>query len=182
MKLRKPSKILRASSSLSVRSPFSWPASLRLPPRSRQLPPAVPRVVEAREAVVETLAVGAHVAVVVVVAPTAVVVAYVANPSAIHVTYANVFCKRQANAGEDTNVPGQVLPLTETSNQATDTAGEATTNGEAKPRGTRQPRQRGPPEDGIPSKNKVMVANLPYDLSEEKVRFVQLPICHRIHS
>ena len=30
-------------------------------------------------------------------------------------------------------------------------------------------RERGPPADGIPSKNKVMVANLPYDLSEEKV-------------
>jgi hypothetical protein len=36
----------------------------------------------------------------------------------------------------------------------------------------KQPRkQRGPPEDGIPSKNKIMVANLPYDLREEKVRF-----------
>jgi len=36
---------------------------------------------------------------------------------------------------------------------------------------TRPPRkQRGPPEDGIPSKTKVMVANLPYDLREDKVR------------
>jgi hypothetical protein len=33
-----------------------------------------------------------------------------------------------------------------------------------------QKRERGPPADGIPSKNKVMVANLPYDLTEEKVR------------
>jgi hypothetical protein len=34
----------------------------------------------------------------------------------------------------------------------------------------RAPRkQRGPPEDGIPSKTKVMVANLPYDLREDKV-------------
>jgi hypothetical protein len=32
-----------------------------------------------------------------------------------------------------------------------------------------QKRERGPPADGIPSKNKVMVANLPYDLTEEKV-------------
>ena len=31
-------------------------------------------------------------------------------------------------------------------------------------------RERGPPADGIASKNKVMVANLPYDLTEEKVR------------
>lgn len=45
--------------------------------------------------------------------------------------------------------------------------GEAVT--ESKPRAPRQPKQRGPPEDGIPSKLKVMVANLPYDLSEEKV-------------
>lgn len=30
-------------------------------------------------------------------------------------------------------------------------------------------RQRGPPEDGVPSKTKVMVANIPYDLTEEKV-------------
>ena len=64
-----------------------------------------------------------------------------------------------------TNVPGQVLPLTNVTND-----GEATANGtDTKPRTPRQPRQRGPPEDGIPSKNKVMVANLPYDLSEEKV-------------
>lgn len=34
---------------------------------------------------------------------------------------------------------------------------------------TRERRERGPPENGIPSKNKVMVANLPYDLSEAKV-------------
>lgn len=31
------------------------------------------------------------------------------------------------------------------------------------------PTNRGPPEDGIPSKTKVMVANLPYDLREEKL-------------
>ena len=66
---------------------------------------------------------------------------------------------------EDTNVPGQALPLTETTNDGT----PATNGAEEKPRAPRQPRQRGPPEDGIPSKNKVMVANLPYDLSEEKV-------------
>ncbi len=38
-------------------------------------------------------------------------------------------------------------------------------------RPARERRERGPPADGIPSKTKVMVANLPYDLSEEKVRF-----------
>ncbi|OTB20040.1 hypothetical protein K445DRAFT_155403 [Daldinia sp. EC12] len=35
---------------------------------------------------------------------------------------------------------------------------------------TRERRERGPPADGIPSKNKVMVANLPYDLTEEKLK------------
>ena len=70
-----------------------------------------------------------------------------------------------------TNVPGQVEPLTDTTNEAlTPTQAE---DGEkkaksAKPKTPRQPRQRGPPEDGVPSKNKVMVANLPYDLREEK--------------
>lgn len=37
-------------------------------------------------------------------------------------------------------------------------------------RDQRERRERGPPADGIPSKTKVMVANLPYDLTEEKVR------------
>jgi hypothetical protein len=46
---------------------------------------------------------------------------------------------------------------------------------ESKPKEAREPReprerkQRGPPEDGVASKTKVMVANLPYDLREEKV-------------
>jgi hypothetical protein len=57
-------------------------------------------------------------------------------------------------------------------------AGDATTTEAAKdskPRSPREPReprerkQRGPPEDGVPSKTKVMVANLPYDLGEEQV-------------
>lgn len=38
-------------------------------------------------------------------------------------------------------------------------------------------KQRGPPEDGVPSKTKVMVANLPYDLREEKVRALLLICC-----
>ena len=66
--------------------------------------------------------------------------------------------------------------MTETTNEAltAEKGADGTTTVEApkesKPRAPRQPKQRGPPEDGIPSKNKVMVANLPYDLSEEKVR------------
>ncbi len=61
--------------------------------------------------------------------------------------------------------------MTETTNQApTETKDK---DKDAKPAANRPPRERrerGPPADGIPSKNKVMVANLPYDLSEEKVR------------
>lgn len=55
--------------------------------------------------------------------------------------------------------------------QNTQTVAEGTSDAQkdTKPRVPRQPKQRGPPEDGIPSKNKVMVANLPYDLNEEKV-------------
>jgi hypothetical protein len=60
-----------------------------------------------------------------------------------------------------------VLPLADVTNQApTDNAKDAKTQA---PRVQRERRERGPPADGIPSKNKVMVANLPYDLSEEKV-------------
>ncbi|KAI4215399.1 MAG: hypothetical protein LQ351_002299 [Letrouitia transgressa] len=76
---------------------------------------------------------------------------------------------RQANTNGPTNVPGQVAPLTETTNESAvvETIADGT---EAKPRSPRTPRQRGPPEDGIPSKNKVMVANLPYNLSEDKLK------------
>ena len=67
-----------------------------------------------------------------------------------------------------------VLPLTDTTAETVNTQNAADSTAGAKgdkpraPREPRQPRQRGPPEDGIPSKNKVMVANLPYDFSEEK--------------
>lgn len=70
----------------------------------------------------------------------------------------------EAEAAVPTNVPGQTVPLTEAA-----TENEAAK--EAKARGPRPQKQRGPPEDGIPSKTKVMVANLPYDLNEEKVRY-----------
>jgi hypothetical protein len=72
-----------------------------------------------------------------------------------------------------TNVPGQVAPLTETTNEAlTVNKGSNDAKKDAAPREPREPRerkQRGPPEDGVPSKTKVMVANLPYDLKEDRV-------------
>jgi RNA recognition motif-containing protein len=58
--------------------------------------------------------------------------------------------------------------LTETTNDNEPAATEGAKQG--KPRAPRPQKQRGPPEDGIPSKTKVMVANLPYDLTEDKVR------------
>jgi hypothetical protein len=97
--------------------------------------------------------------------------------------------QRQANGAESTeatltneaptNVPGQVDPLTETTNKKPNTTKETAVQQEetadSKPKEPREPReprerkQRGPPEDGVASKTKVMVANLPYDLREEKV-------------
>jgi hypothetical protein len=73
-----------------------------------------------------------------------------------------------------TNVPGQVAPLTETTNEAlTLKKGSKEAKTDSAPREPREPRerkQRGPPEDGVASKTKVMVANLPYDLKEDRVR------------
>jgi hypothetical protein len=67
-----------------------------------------------------------------------------------------------------------VLPLADVTNQTpADNAKDAKTQA---PRVPRERRERGPPADGIPSKNKVMVANLPYDLSEEKVSVLAILI------
>ncbi|KAF2084087.1 RNA-binding domain-containing protein [Saccharata proteae CBS 121410] len=74
-----------------------------------------------------------------------------------------------------TNVPGQVLPLTETTNEALTAEKGAEGTMTVNPSKTgktnvqRERKQRGPPEDGVASKTKVMVANLPYDLREEKL-------------
>jgi hypothetical protein len=69
---------------------------------------------------------------------------------------------------EATEAPVSETPLADTTNEK-DTASKA---GEA--RAARPQKQRGPPEDGIPSKTKVMVANLPYDLTEDKVGYIYL--------
>lgn len=59
----------------------------------------------------------------------------------------------------------EVLPLTDITNTSKTDETKANKNSRA----PRERRERGPPADGVPSKNKVMVANLPYDLTEEKV-------------
>ncbi|QSZ32208.1 hypothetical protein DSL72_001780 [Monilinia vaccinii-corymbosi] len=75
--------------------------------------------------------------------------------------------RTEESGAEAPATTSEVLPLTETTNQATSETKEA------KPQTTRalrERRERGPPADGIPSKNKVMVANLPYDLHEDKLK------------
>jgi hypothetical protein len=75
-----------------------------------------------------------------------------------------------------TNVPGQVAPLTETTNEALTAKKGAD---KSAPQGPRERKQRGPPEDGVPSKTKVMVANLPYDLKEDRVS-LHTPFSQRV--
>ncbi|KAI8723687.1 hypothetical protein NCS52_00225100 [Fusarium sp. LHS14.1] len=60
----------------------------------------------------------------------------------------------------------EVQPLTDITNKI-NTDDSTKTKTQARPQ--RERRERGPPADGIPSKTKVMVANLPYDLTEEKL-------------
>ena len=80
------------------------------------------------------------------------------------------FVKSQGAEGAEAPADKDVLPLTETTNQdKTEKTDKKTNTREA--REPRERRERGPPADGIPSKNKVMVANLPYDLSEDKACF-----------
>ena len=71
---------------------------------------------------------------------------------------------------QDASTGIEPLPLTDVTNAANAGPESTDKNGYA-PRTARPPKQRGPPEDGIASTTKVMVANLPYDLSEEKVRY-----------
>ena len=78
-------------------------------------------------------------------------------------------------------MPGQVLPLTEATTALQESSAKQenplpsapATEGQG---GYRGRRRRGPPEDGVPSKTKVMVANLPYELGEEKVSCICLAL------
>ncbi|KAL2833117.1 hypothetical protein BJY01DRAFT_225514 [Aspergillus pseudoustus] len=77
----------------------------------------------------------------------------------------------EAEAAEEqpTTASGETAPLSEVTNQNDVVPSTESGKPAGKPR-VRPQKQRGPPEDGIPSKTKVMVANLPYDLSEEKLK------------
>ena len=62
--------------------------------------------------------------------------------------------------------------MTSTTNEAATNESAPEADGAKSGKGNAQQRprkQRGPPEDGVPSKIKIMVANLPYDLNEEKL-------------
>ncbi|CAG7967160.1 unnamed protein product [Penicillium salamii] len=72
---------------------------------------------------------------------------------------------RAAQEGQEaTEAATEEAPLAETTNDK-DAGSDA-----GKTRAARPQKQRGPPEDGIASKTKVMVANLPYDLTEDKLK------------
>ncbi len=84
---------------------------------------------------------------------------------------------RSARTGaETTNLTENPLPLTDVTNEANKSTD---VGADGKVRAPRPPKQRGPPEDGIPSTTKVMVANLPYDLTEEKVSLILTRKCDR---
>jgi RNA recognition motif-containing protein len=80
---------------------------------------------------------------------------------------------RGGRAGEaDEKKEGETLDAAATETApaaAVDTDAAAATEASKAQRAQRERRERGPPADGIPSKTKVMVANLPYDLTEEKL-------------
>jgi RNA recognition motif-containing protein len=72
----------------------------------------------------------------------------------------------EAAASDAAAANKEVQPLADITNKKISTDEDSKTSAQAQ---QRQRRERGPPADGIPSKTKVMVANLPYDLTEEKL-------------
>lgn len=74
--------------------------------------------------------------------------------------------EKKEEGAENADAPAdEVNALKDITNEA-----QTDKSGKPQPRLPRERRERGPPADGIPSKTKVMVANLPYDLTEDKVR------------
>lgn len=72
-----------------------------------------------------------------------------------------------AAAAEESAAAAGPDVLKDVTNEATSEKEGKAGKAQARPR---ERRERGPPADGIPSKTKVMVANLPYDLTEEKLK------------
>lgn len=74
--------------------------------------------------------------------------------------------RQEGEAAEGEAAAGEAQPLADITNKENpDQQGKGPKGQPQKER-----RERGPPADGVPSKTKVMVANLPYELTEEKVR------------
>ncbi|TWU78527.1 hypothetical protein ED733_001291 [Metarhizium rileyi] len=73
---------------------------------------------------------------------------------------------RAGEAAEEKKEGETTVAANDTAAAPVDAEGTTEKN-QARPQ--RERRERGPPADGIPSKTKVMVANLPYDLTEEKL-------------
>ena len=82
--------------------------------------------------------------------------------------------KEEGAAAVEDVVAAEPEALKDVTNEAT---GEKEGKGGKAQARPRERRERGPPADGIPSKTKVMVANLPYDLTEEKVRCIPTVPC-----
>lgn len=83
---------------------------------------------------------------------------------------------RSTKSGDEatpTEIPAteEVLPLADKTDEVNQAPVITDDSALSKKKEPRAPKQRGPPEDGIASTTKVMVANLPYDLTEEKVSF-----------
>lgn len=76
--------------------------------------------------------------------------------------------EKKGSEDASADAAGEGEPLRDITNTTSDEAkGDKDKKNQTRPQ--RERRERGPPADGIPSKTKVMVANLPYDLTEEKV-------------
>ncbi|KAL7949920.1 hypothetical protein V8C42DRAFT_308976 [Trichoderma barbatum] len=74
--------------------------------------------------------------------------------------------EKKGSEDASADAAGEAEPLKDITNTVSDDAKNDKKN---QNRPQRERRERGPPADGIPSKTKVMVANLPYDLTEEKL-------------
>lgn len=183
--------LVRRSS--TAKFPFSLLESPSLRPREQKLLPVVVReLVEGKveNVVILDVVVATVVGVDVVGVQVVVGVAYASTHLHLCLQLTATFSKRQNNADGPTNAPENSGPLNDITNENStvepgreasadagneETADRVNAEGEhnkdnhGKSRGPRVQKQRGPPEDGIPSKTKVMVANLPYDLSEDKV-------------
>lgn len=83
--------------------------------------------------------------------------------------------RQEGAAGEATEGEAAATgdqPLADITNKETPDQEDKAQKNQNRPQKER--RERGPPADGVPSKTKVMVANLPYELTEEKVRRCRL--------